>query len=258
MSVPELPRLAEALLGGEPLGDLLASHALRARVATPLDEIRVGRPRVTWWAANAERVDLTVRTDADEWRIVYFSRDGHRAHDLSIFRRPPAFGGVAGGVAMIVNGPSGSGKSSVLEQIAVRSPHPWVIFDEPVMGSVDQGYLIWRDRAEVLHRGFIAGIAALARRGNLVALSAAGHPRQTFDEAFAGVHVIRLGLACDTSTLLAREYRRPGRWGGLAAASVNAHDGWTYDLVLDSVENSPEQIADRVLAIVPITHGTSS
>lgn len=126
MSDSELPRLAEALLGDEPLGELLASDALRTSVAHALPEIRSGSPRVVWWGRNVDRVDLTVRADADEWRVVYFTSDEHRMDDLSIFRRPPAFGGVSGGCAVIVNGPSGSGKSSVLEQIAAprRSSAP--------------------------------------------------------------------------------------------------------------------------------------
>jgi DNA-binding CsgD family transcriptional regulator len=38
-------------------------------------------------------------------------------------------------------------------------------------------WLIWRERAEVLHRGFVEGIAALARAGNRVAVSAGGLPQ---------------------------------------------------------------------------------
>ena len=251
MSDLDLPRLADALLRGGPLVESLRSAALRPGVERAVAEIRSGNPEVVWWGRNGDRVDLTVRTAGDEWRIVYFTSDERRIDDLSIFQRPPVFDGVSGGCAVIVNGPSGSGKSSVLEQIAARSRQPWVIFDEPVVGSVDQGYLIWRDRADVLHRGFIDAIAALARRGNLVALSAAGHPQHTFDAAFEGVHVLRVGLDCDLPTLLAREHRRPGRWGGLAAGSVNDHDGWTYDLRLDAVDNSADEVADRILATLP-------
>ena len=70
----------------------------------------------------------------------------------------------------MVNGPSGAGKSSVLDALAEASELPWVVFDEPVLGVVRQPYLIWRERAPVLHRGFLAAIAALARQGNVVAL----------------------------------------------------------------------------------------
>jgi len=33
------------------------------------------------------------------------------------------------------------------------------VFDEPTYGEVEPGLLIWRERAVVLHRGFLAGIA---------------------------------------------------------------------------------------------------
>jgi chloramphenicol 3-O-phosphotransferase len=169
-----------------------------------------------------------------------------------VFRRPARFDGVKGGRVVVVNGPSGSGKSSVLTAIAANSSLPWVIFDEPVIGTVDQPYLIWRDRAPVLHRGFLDALAALARRGNLVAFSAAGHPVEVIDDAFDGVEVVRVGLDCDVDTLVHRELGRQGRWGGLAAASLTDHDAWRYDVRFDTTRMSATAIAINVLSLLRI------
>ncbi|MFT3851468.1 MAG: hypothetical protein QM733_01795 [Ilumatobacteraceae bacterium] len=164
-----------------------------------------------------------------------------------MFRRPPDFTGVDGGRVVVVNGPSGSGKSSVLDAIAASSELPWVIFDEPVLGSVRQPYLIWRDRAPVLHLGFLDAIAAVARRGNLVGLSAAGHPAGRIDEVFVGIETVRVGLDCSTEALIDRERGRDGRWGGLAVSSLRDHDGWRYDLRFDTQQTTASNIAIAVL-----------
>jgi chloramphenicol 3-O-phosphotransferase len=123
-----------------------------------------------------------------------------------------------------------------------------VVLDEPEqIGTVQPGYLIWRDRAPSLRRGYLATIAALACVGNYVALSAAGHPHHEIVDAFDGTSVVHVGLTCEFDVLHERE-RRTGRWAGIAAESLGVHDGWTYDLEFDTT-NCPEPLllAQRVL-----------
>jgi chloramphenicol 3-O-phosphotransferase len=139
----------------------------------------------------------------------------------------------------------------VLSAIAAASEVPWVVFDEPVLGAVDDRYLIWRDQAPGLHRGFLAAIGALSRTGNLVAFSAAGHSAEAIDEALRGLDVMRVGLDCDLETLRARERGREGRWGGLAEGSMSDHDGWRYDLRFDTTRSTPSEIAAEVLRRIP-------
>ena len=239
------PALVSLLLGSEPLHAVVRADVLDG-VDDQLDTIRSSTPTVEWFGVNGGRVDVTVSTVRDQWRIVYVTTDGTTIDSLSVFRRPPRFDGIAGGRVVVLNGASGSGKTSLLEAIAEVSDLPWVLFDEPVAGAVDQGYLIWRDRAPVLHRGFLDAIAALAGRGNLVALSAAGHPAALIEEVFGGLAVLRVGLDCDLPTLVARERGRDARWGGLAAASMSVHDGWTYDVRFDTTQLSPSAIARQV------------
>ena len=225
--------------------------AVRREIEKRLVDVRTARgASVTWWGINGTRVDFGVRAQEDEWRIVYGIDDDELVDWLSVYRRPHPFDGVVGGRAVIVNGASGAGKSWLLDALQRQSQFPWVVFDEPVLGSVNQSYLIWRDQAGVLHRGFLEGIAALARAGNLVAVAAAGHPQSLFEEVFAGVVVLFVGLDCDIDTLLARERGREGRWAGLAAASVGVHEGWSYRLTFDTAHWSSDDIAGEVLRAV--------
>lgn len=230
----------------------VASHGLQlAEIEQQLAPIHAaGHLDVEWIGVNGPRVDVLVRTQEDEWRLVFGTADGERVDWLHVYRRPPVFDGVDGGRAVVINGPSGAGKSTLLNALRVQSPDPWVVFDEPICGVVDQGYLIWRDRAPVLHRGFVDAIAALARAGNHVATSAAGLGQQIFDEAFAGIPLLRIGLDCDLATLLLREQGREGRWGGIAAASIDDHRGWDYHARFDTTQLTAAKIATKVLALI--------
>jgi chloramphenicol 3-O phosphotransferase len=209
-------------------------------------------------AVNGQRVDVVARSGKDEWRVVFGSQDCATVDWVSIFERPSPFAGVASGRAVVVNGPSSAGKSTVLAELQSQSELPWVVFDEPFLGSVKQQYLIWRDRSAVLHRGFVEGIAALARAGNCVAVAAGGHPQSVFDAALAGVPTIRVGLYCATDELVKRERARRDVPGGLALGSLDVHDGWQYDLTFDTTTQRARDIAAIVLHAVDATgHGPS-
>ena len=106
-----------------------------------------------------------------QWRIVFGCSTETAIDWLDVFQRPNRFDGVAGGRAILINGPSGAGKSTLLRAMQQVATAPFVIFDEPEhIGTVQAEYLIWRDRAPALHRGYLDAIAALARGGNYVAL----------------------------------------------------------------------------------------
>jgi chloramphenicol 3-O-phosphotransferase len=240
--------LFRALVGDGALDELVTTPTSVMSIAAQIAPLRdVDDLEVVSIAVNGERVDVVARSGDREWRIVFGSPDARRIDWLNVFRRPVTFPGIAGGIAVIVNGPSSSGKSTLLAELAALDGAPWVVFDEPMFGVVDVEYLIWRDRAEALHRGFLDGIAALARAGNCVGLSAAGHPASWFDTAFVDVTVLRVGLDCDESELTRRERARNDVPGGHSAASPAIHDGWIYDLRFDTSSTDPGAIADAVL-----------
>jgi chloramphenicol 3-O-phosphotransferase len=160
---------------------------------------------------------------------------------------------VPGGRVIIVNGPSGAGKSTLMRALQSAASFPLVVLDEPEqVGTVQPGYMIWRDTAPSLHRGYLAGAAALAREGNHVALSAGGHAQDELLAAFDGIPVVTVGLTCDIEVLSRRE-RRTGRWAGIAAASLGAHRGWAYDLQFDTTDN-PDAGAIAVQVLTRLRH----
>ncbi len=230
---------------------LVAPIADRESIRAQLQRLGESAVEIESIEGNDVRTDATVVSDGVVARIV-FARDGDGLLTwLHVYVKPPSFGGVEGGRLIVVNGPSGAGKSTLMAALQSIASFPLVVFDEPEhIGAVQPGYVIWRDTAPALHRGYLAAIRTLAGTGNHVALSAAGHPHKEIAEAFTGVQIIRVGMHCDLSVLVARE-QRTGRWAGIAARSLSVHDGWRYDVEFDTTHGpDPAGLAAHVLQLV--------
>ena len=237
-----------ALVGDTPLERLVADANTVPTISAVLQPLRDRHGlEILSLAINGQRVDVVARGGEDEWRVVFGIEEGPRVGWVSVFRRVAPFEGVAKGRAVVVNGPSSVGKSTLLEELQARSDVPWVVFDEPTFGAVKIEYLIWREQCEVLHRGFVDGIAALARAGNCVAVAAGGHPQSLFDAALVGVPTVRVGLYCAVAELIRREQGRRDVPGGLAVSSLDVHGGWEYQLSFDTTTDSISDIATQVL-----------
>jgi len=242
-----LEQLLGAARGGPPTGPgpEVDEAAAMARALAPI--AASPEPEVTWIGVNRARVDATVEsTDGRSWRVVFFTSDGREVTGLAVYQRR-TYLPAPGGLAVVLNGPSGAGKSLLMDTLVAASDLPWVRFDEPTLGAVDQELLIWRESAEALHLGFVRGMAAVAAAGNRVVAAAAGLPQSWFLEAFGAVPTLYVGLHCARDVLLAREDGRDGRWGGLAESSMGVHEGWAYDLQLDSTADPADVLADRVV-----------
>ena len=159
----EPPLLLARLLAGD--GDVCSPTQASTDALDLLAEISSSSPTLEWFGVNERRVDATVSSASGQYRIVYFSADREAIDQVWVYRRPRLFDGVEGGRVVVVNGPSGAGKSSVLSAIAASSRLPWVIFDEPVVGSVDETYLIWRGH----DRGCIGGSSMRSPHGAVAA-----------------------------------------------------------------------------------------
>jgi chloramphenicol 3-O-phosphotransferase len=232
--------------------DLIAPTVDGELISTELRTLGAGPVEIQSIDGHDLRTDVDVTAADDVTARIVFARDGSGLLTwLHVYVKPPSFPGVAGGRIIVVNGPSGSGKSTLMVGLQSVAPFPLVVLDEPEhVGTVQPGYLIWRDTAPALHRGYLAAIRALAGEGNHVALSAAGHGHAEIAEAFAGVPMVRIGLHCDVDVLVDRE-RRTGRWAGIAHQSLTVHDGWTYDLEFDTTHGpDPRELAERVLELV--------
>lgn len=243
-----LEAVLEAVRNELALSDLIAKTLDPGRVRDLLVSVAQGEFSIEWIGVNGDRVDAVLTSAESQMRVVFGSASGTMIDWLDVFERPATFDGVPGGRAIVINGPSGAGKSTLMRSMQQIAEAPFVVFDEPEhIGTVQSEYLIWRDRAPSLHLGYLDAIAALARAGNFVAISAAGHRRGEFVEAFDDVAVIAVGLRCDLDVLTERE-RRTGRWGGIAKASLGVHEGWTYDLEFDTSDGpDPLVIAQQVL-----------
>lgn len=243
-----LAELIGRVRDGRIISDLLAVDADVDGVTAALSAFEVGDPSIESIAGHDERVDAVVRTVDGQARVVFALDVDGLVTWLDVYVRPDVFGGVAGGRLIVVNGPSGAGKSMLMAAMQSVAPFPLVVLDEPEhLGTVQPGYLIWRDTAPALHRGYLAAIATLTRAGNHVALSAAGHPQRELTEAFDDVPLLKVGLTCDFDVLQERE-QRTGRWAGIAAGSLGVHDGWSYDLEFDTTDGpDPLMLARRVL-----------
>jgi chloramphenicol 3-O-phosphotransferase len=220
-------------------------------IRAQLQRMGEGAVEIESIAGNHVRTDAVVVSEGVVARIV-FARDGDGLLTwLHAHVKPPAFDGVEGGQIIVVNGPSGAGKSTLMVALQSHASFPLVVLDEPEhIGAVQPGYLIWRDTAPALQRGYLAAIRALACSGNHVVLSAAGRPHGEISDAFEGVPIIRVGMRCDFSVLVDRE-QRTGRWAGIAAQSLSVHDGWAYDLEFDTTHGpDPAGLAERVLQLV--------
>ena len=236
---------------GQLISDLVGPDLDEARSSALLEPVTRTGAVSEWLAVNGDRVDV-VLTAGDEQRVVFGFPTGNRIDWLDVYRRPAEYGGVVTGRTIVVNGPSGAGKSTLLKALQEVATVPLVVLDEPEhIGTVQPEYLIWRDRAPTLHRGYLRAIGALARTGNHVAVSAAGHRQSEFIDAFHDVALLSVGLTCDPVALDDRE-RRTGRWGGIAADSLAVHHGWTYDLEFDTtIEPDPLEMAHRELDHLP-------
>jgi chloramphenicol 3-O-phosphotransferase len=251
-----LESMLDRVRRGEPTDDIVGATLDHERVIQLLGPPALAEAKIDWLTVNGARVDATLTAGDEQWRVVFgcSSSAGTGAAGpaavvdwLDVFERPAHFDGVAGGRAVVVNGPSGAGKSTLLRALQRTAHGPLVVFDEPEhIGTVRPEYLIWRDRAPGLHRGYLDAIAALARAGNQVAVSAAGHRQADFLDAFADVPMLAVGLTCELDVLLHRE-RRTGRWGGIAAGSLDVHDDWVYDLEFDTTDDpDPAALARQI------------
>jgi chloramphenicol 3-O-phosphotransferase len=230
-------------------GDDDALERLRDELRAEQSSASIADSDLIWLGRNVDRIDVRLR-DADGREHHVVATQDHTGLRVVLVLAEPDQVATQTPVVVVANGPSGSGKSTLLQSIAEVSETPWVTFDEPILGSTDQPLLLWPHRSPQLHAGFLDGIAAVAAAGNAVAVAAGGHAQARFRESMREVRALYIGLDCPTEVLVDREHGREGRWGGLAIQSSSAHDGWSYDLRIDTSELAPHEAARSVLALL--------
>jgi chloramphenicol 3-O phosphotransferase len=254
----EIAGLVERLLGARSAASL-SDGTDAAVLAAGTDGDAIARVTAGVWAAsavrvvetrvNGGRVDVRVESGDDAWLLVLaVSPTPARILDVVIYERPPPFAPEAAGTVVVLNGPSSVGKSTLMRAFTDVAATPWAFVDEPAFGRLANRYLAWPDAAGPVVGGFLAALAAAARAGNQIVVSAAGLPQRQILDALAGVRTVCVGLHAPLALLVERQQTQADKYGGLAEGSVGIHDGWTYDLEIDTQQCSPHEAASVLAA----------
>ena len=170
------------------------------------------------------------------------------------------------GTLILINGPTSSGKSSLISALQSALPEPyleagldkflWMLpgryFKQPlwpqILGIQGQAGPAMRTLAHGMHHA----LAALLRAGNNVL---ADHVLleadwlQECEMLFAGLPALFVGALCPLAVLEERERARGDRTLGHARAQLaRAHHGARYDMIVDTSQVTPEEGARAVLA----------
>jgi chloramphenicol 3-O phosphotransferase len=213
--------------------------------------------RVMQTLINGARLDVRMQSDDGRaWLAVMWVEATPSAialTDVTIYERPQAFRGSPSGRVVVLNGPSSVGKSSTIAAFADASPTPWAGFDEPMVGRLATKFLAFPTTAGPVTEGFLAALGSAARAGNQLIVSAGGIDQSRFREALVGVPTVYVGLDAPLDVLLQRQRMQPDKFGGLAEGSVAIHDGWVYDITIDTAASRPAEAARMLLEFLDST-----
>jgi len=236
----------------------LLESTTEGETAELTDLRRARRLAVTEVRQNGLRVDVRLHDEHDAaWLVVVWFTDLtlDHAESITVYPRPPRFHGVPGGLVIVVNGPSSVGKSTLMRTFADRAVTPFACLDEPMFGRPPARFTAWPDTLGPHVDGVLAGLTAAARCGNQFLVSAAGIAQARFEAALDDVETLYVGLDGSLDVLVQRQLEQVDKFGGLAEESMHVHDGWRYDLRIDTVAESPETAARLLAALVQHRYG---
>jgi len=186
------------------------------------------------------------------------------------------------GTVIILNGPSAVGKSSIMRAFQAKRVEPWLgigidnffvgvlpskfyMEDKPehhaVMRGVatedDQGKLftlfIGAQGQKIIH-GMHAAIAAYAHAGNNVIVDYIMYDPEWHEglmQALLGLKVITVGVTASLPVIEAREKARATSPQGHArSVYATVHEGWDYDLMVNTDDITPEKVADKIIELL--------
>ncbi|MFJ8441439.1 chloramphenicol phosphotransferase CPT [Kitasatospora griseola] len=179
--------------------------------------------------------------------------------------------------AIVLNGGSSSGKSSLARSLQDRLPEPWLTFGidglieamPSALLAQDAGIDLGGDGAVTvgdtfrrLEAAWMAGVAATARAGVPVIVDdvflSGPESQQRWREALSGLEVRWVGVRCDPAAATARERARPDRTHGMAAdQALRVHRGVHYDLEVDTTRTPSDDCARAIVErLEPLAPGT--
>lgn len=179
------------------------------------------------------------------------------------------------GTVIILNGTSAVGKSSIMRAFQDKHAEPWLgmgidnffINLLPFKFYFDPQYNVMRGQATedeggklfTLHvgpegqkmiRGMHRAIAAYAKAGNNVIVDYIMYDAAWHDDlmsALSGVPVVTVGVTASLPVIQQREkFRATSPEGHARSIYHTVHQGWKYDLEINTDDMTPEQIADVI------------
>jgi len=188
-----------------------------------------------------------------------------------------------GGV-IILNGPSAVGKSSIIRAFQAKKSEPWLgigidnffvgvlppkfyLEDKPQHREVMYGVATEDAQGKLftLHigaqgqkiiKGMHRAIAAYAQAGNNVIVDYIMYDPAWHNDlmnALSGIKVISVGVTAALPVVEAREkIRATSPQGHARSVYESTHQGWKYDLTLNTDDMTPEQSADRIIEYMKI------
>jgi chloramphenicol 3-O-phosphotransferase len=231
-------------------GGVVAPVADAAQIHADLEPLRAAPALdVLESRRNGNRIDVRLgTTDERAWLLVIWLVDGSEAlaESVTVYERPDRYESELG-LVIVLNGPSSVGKSALMSAFADSAATPFACLDEPVFGRLPTKFLAWPDTIPGHREGVLAALATAARRGHQFITSAAGIPQAEFHAALRDVRTVYVGLDAPLDVLNRRQLLQADKFGGLAEESIAIHDGWRYDLRIDTARHSPQEAA-RILS----------
>ena len=180
---------------------------------------------------------------------------------------------------IILNGPSAVGKSSIIRALQAQRKEPWlsVGIDNLFVGVLPPKFyledktehhtimrgeatkdaqgklftLYFGDEGRKVIKGMHGAIAAYARAGNNVIVDYIMYEPEWLDDlkkSLQGLRVISVGVTAPLEVIAQREIlRKTSPEGHARSLYESVHQGWTYDLKIDTGSITPEQAADKIV-----------
>lgn len=172
--------------------------------------------------------------------------------------------------AIVLNGASSSGKSSIALELQRLLPRPFLALGVdtlvaalPPAASADpsgiilgaDGVVVVGHRFRQLEHGWYQGLAAIARDdvGILIdeVFLSGGESQDRLRSALGDLPVVWVGVHCDPAVASAREKARPDRTQGMASSQAKTvHEGVQYDVEVDTTTNTALACARIIAAYV--------
>ncbi|TMR98769.1 chloramphenicol phosphotransferase CPT [Nonomuraea basaltis] len=171
---------------------------------------------------------------------------------------------------IVLNGGSSSGKSGIARCLQAVLPDPWLAFGVDTlieamplsMRTSDAGIVFTADGEVIvgpefgtLDAAWIQGVVAMARAGARIIVDevflGGAASQQRWQKVLGDLHVLWVGVRCESAVAAGREVARGDRVTGMAASQADVvHRGVHYDLEVDTTHVESMECARTIAAHV--------